>query len=159
MIERLLALALLSTAIAAAEPPAPVLEPLKYRVVYDGRITRPRDDDRICIWTPKPARVGDITAQYDAKMQPPKMDDGDICAAFFNDTITEALTGVVFNETAGETFADYADSGIRFKLSAPPDGMKYSRVTIVYFTPAAPPARFGIRGMIPGGTSERSPED
>ncbi len=59
------------------------------------------------------------------------------------------------NKTARQTFADYADSGIEFKLKALQNGKKYSHVTAVVFTPGDIPSHIGVRGMIVGGLSEK----
>lgn len=77
-------------------------------------------------------------------------------AVFLNDNILEDLTAIVYNKNSNKTFADYADSGIEFKLKAPDEGKKYTHLTVVIFAPAVnSPSHLGLRGMISGGLSEK----
>lgn len=151
-----LLLVLLATSAFAQPSPRIELKPLAYRVVHDQRtFLRPVDDEMCSLWTSDPAKAGELLSALKLEIDPPALKAGEVLAAFLNDTITESITGIVFNETANETFADYADSGIRFKLMAPPDGKKYSHLTLVVFTPSQTPSNLGIRTMKQGTLSKR----
>lgn len=132
------------------------LEVIPHVVVHDDRtFLRDEADKRYSVWTDETARVAGLYAVLGMKAEVQALKKGEIVAVFFNDTITEDLTQMVFNKTAGEVFADYADAGMRFKLKAPPEGKKYSHVTVVVFTPAERPSHLGMRGMVQGGLAEK----
>ena len=59
------------------------------------------------------------------------------------------------NKSTRQTFADYADSGVRLRLKALEKGKKYSHVTAVVFKPGDIPSHLGVRGMIADGLSEK----
>jgi hypothetical protein len=153
-------LAFLLLALPALAAP-PVLTPLKYRVIFDEtKITRPESDRRCCVWTDDSSQATPLLGTLGVRSaEAVTFQKGEVFAVFLNDTITDDLTAIIHNETADETFADYADAGIRFKLMAPPAGMKYTHLTAVIFTPAGALSRLGIRGMIPDMLSEKYPPD
>lgn len=154
----LLAFVLLALPALAAPP---TLTPLKYRVIFDEtKIVRPESDKRCCVWTAESSQATPLLGTFGVRSaEAVTFRKGEVFAVFLNDTITDDLTAIIRNEIADETFADYADSGIRFKLLAPPDGMKYTHLTAVVFTPAGALSRLGIRGMIPDVLSEKFPPD
>ncbi|MGH8047785.1 MAG: hypothetical protein ACREKL_11100 [Chthoniobacterales bacterium] len=144
--------------LAAAEPP-PVLTPLKYRVLLDQRTyIRQLSDIRCCVWTDKSPDATPLLGSLGVRTaEAVTLQKGEVLAVFLNDTITETLTAMIHNETADGIFADYADSGLMFKLVAPPARMKYSHLTVVVFSPTKPVSQIGIRGMIPHVLAEKYP--
>ncbi|MEK7951478.1 hypothetical protein [Luteolibacter soli] len=132
------------------------LKPIEHKVIHDQRtFLRDATDRRLNVWTNDPAKAAPLLKEFEFAVPDPKLQKGQVLAIFFNDTITEDLTAITHNKTANHTFADYADSGIRFKLKAPPEGKKYSHATAVIFTPADALSNLGLRGMATGGLSEK----
>jgi hypothetical protein len=133
------------------------LETIPHRIVAENR-TFPRDaeDRRISIWTTDPAMAQTLIREFgiprDKNFQ---LRNDQIFAIFLNDRITEDLVQITYNRTAGEIFADYASSGLEFKLRAPEAGKKHSHLTAVVFTPPILPGHLGLRGMVTGGLSEK----
>ena len=132
------------------------LLPLEHKVLHSQR-THLRDstDTRYSVWTDDPAKVAPLLKEFGFTIPDPRLQKGQVLAICFNDKITEDLTGIVHNKTANKTFADYADSGIMFKLKAPPEGKKYSHATAVVFTPAGGLSHLGMRSMATGGSEKR----
>jgi hypothetical protein len=133
------------------------LEAVPHKVVADHRtFQRDQGDRRISIWTADPATVHELIREFgipqDKSVQ---LGKDQIFAIFLNDQITEDLVQIAFNRTAGGVFADYASSGMEFKLRAPEEGKKYSHLTAVVFTPPIQPANLGLRGMVTSGLSEK----
>lgn len=132
------------------------LQALQHQVLHDERtFARDSADRRYSLWTDEPVKVAGLLKEFGFSNPDFKMEAGQVLAVFLNDTITEDLTQMTYNKTANRTFADYADSGIRFKLKAPEEGKKYSHVTVVVFTPVGTPSHLGLRGMIAEGLSEK----
>ena len=132
------------------------LQPLEHKVIHDQRThLRNSNDQRQNIWTDDPAKAAPLLKEFGFAVPDPQVQKGQVLAIFFNDHITEDLAAITHNKTANATFADYADSGIRFKLKAPPEGKKYSHATAVIFTPADALGNLGLRGMVTGGLSEK----
>lgn len=132
------------------------LQPIEHKVIHDQRTyLRDSTDQRLNVWTNDPAKVAPLLKEFGFEVPDPQLQKGEVLAIFFNDHITEDLTGITHNKTANATFGDYADSGIRFKLKAPPEGKKYSHATAVIFTPADAFSSLGLRGMVTGGLSEK----
>lgn len=132
------------------------LESLRYEVRHDIRILqRDEKDRRTSVWTFKASEVEPILKAFGIEAKVPVLQPGQIFAVFLNDRITEDLTTIVHNKTANSTFADYADSGIRFKLQAPEAGKKYTHLTAVIFTPIGIPSQLGMRTMQADGLSEK----
>lgn len=131
------------------------LKPLPHQVVHDERtFLRDATDRRYSVWTDDDTKAAALFAEFKIlkDFQLPK---GKILAIFLNDRITEDLVQITFNATANRTFADYAASGIEFKLRAPPEGKKYSHLTAVVFTPEHIPSHLGLRGMVMDGLSDK----
>lgn len=158
---RSLFLAFLMTAWAQGiEPqmaePKVELQTLEHKVLYDNR-TYHRDvtDRRQNIWTFDQDKAIQLLKDFGIAVPDFKLREGEVFVIFMNDNITEDLIQVVNKKGTTKTFADYADSGIRFRLVPLEDGKKYSHVTAVVFTPVGIPSNFGMRGMISGGLSEK----
>jgi hypothetical protein len=156
MIRPLFALLLLASPLPAPAAESPKLTPLKHRVIFDQTTYLRANSDRRCsIWTDKSSEATPLLGSLGVRTaEAVTFKKGEILVAFLNDKITESLTAMIHNETAREFFGDYADSGIAFKLAAPPSGMKYSHLTVVIFDSPEKPSHIGIRGMIPDGLSE-----
>jgi len=133
-------------------------EPLKFSVIVDERtFTRPEGDHRCCVWTDDSAHIGKFFAALGIKAEATPLKKGQILAAFFNDRITEDFLGVMWNANNEEIFADYADSGMMFKLGTTIPGVKYSHLTVVLVDAPKTPSKWGIRGIVPDVTSEEFP--
>jgi hypothetical protein len=132
------------------------LRTLEHKVLDDKR-TYIRDDTdrRYSIWTADPGKAIKLLKDFGFSAPDFQLREGEVLAVFMNDNITQDLIQVVHNKTANKTFADYADSGIEFKLVALEEGKKYSHVTAVVFTPIGTPGHLGIRGMVADGLSEK----
>ncbi|MES2474780.1 MAG: hypothetical protein V4640_03295 [Verrucomicrobiota bacterium] len=150
--KRYIILAILMTAFAHGVE----LHTLEHKVIHDER-THIRDgtDRRYSIWTADPSKATKLLKNFGIVVPDFQIRKGQVLAVFVNDNITHDLAQIVYNKTANDTFADYADSGIMFKLKALEAGKKYSHVTAVVFTPVGTPNHLGVRGMIPGGLSEK----
>ncbi len=132
------------------------LQTLEHTVIHDERIyTRNDTDRRYSVWTPDPNKAAGLLEEFGIVVGDFKLRDGQVLAIFLNDHITQDLTRIVYNKAAAGTFADYADSGIMFKLKAPEVGKKYSHLTAVVFSPATMPNHLGMRGMMTDGLSEK----
>lgn len=142
--------ALLALSLATAR--AVDLEPIPHRVIDENRTyQRSATDGQISIWTTDSVTAQKLASRFGLKQEKLlSIKAGEVFAIFFSDRITEDLTQITRNRTANEIFADYADSGIRFKLQAPEKGKKYSHITAVVFTPPEMPSHLGMRGMIQG---------
>ena len=92
---------------------------------------------------------------FDFQKEGVALKTGEVLAVFFNDRIEEDLVQITYNKTARQVYADYADSGIRFKLKAPENGKKYSHATAVVFTVSDMPSQIGIRSTMTDGVSEK----
>ena len=135
------------------------LQNLPHRVIYDNpAFTRDATDHRYNVWTDDPAKANDLIKAYGIRQEKVfTLPQGAIFAVFLNDRISEDLVQITHNKTANQIFADYADSGAMYKLKPPGDGLKYSHLTAVVFTPATKPGylgHLGLRGMLPNGLSE-----
>ena len=129
---------------------------LKHKVVYDERTySRDVSDQRYSVWTVEETKARKLLKDFGFVVEGFQLEKGQVLAVFLNDKITQDLTQVVHNKTANQTFADYAASGMQFKLKAPDKGKKYSHVTAIVFTPIGVPSHLGVRGMIRGGLSEK----
>ena len=149
---RYLILAVLMTAFAHGVE----LHTLEHKVIHDERTyTREGTDRRYSVWTADPSKATKLLKEFGIVVPDFQLRKGQVLAVFMNDNITQNLTQIVHNKTANDTFADYADSGIKFKLKALEAGKKYSHVTAVVFTPVGTPNHLGMRGMIPRGLSEK----
>lgn len=132
------------------------LRTLEHKVLDDKR-TYIRDDTdrRYSIWTSDPGKAIKLLKEFGFAASDFQLREGEVLAVFMNDNITQDLIQIVHNKTANKTFADYADSGIKFKLVALEEGKKYSHVTAVVFTPVGMPGHLGMRGMVADGLSEK----
>jgi len=57
--------------------------------------------------------------------------EGDILIVSLNDRISEDVTGVILNHKTKQYLTDHADSRKAYKIRSPPEGMKYTRATII----------------------------
>ena len=125
-------------------------------IAENGTYIRDAKDQRNNVWTDDPAKARDLLQAFG--IDPPGKADlhqGEILAVFLHDHIAENFLQIVENKMAGTLFADYADSGIRFKMQDPGEGKKYTRLTAVIFKTTLKPATLGIRAMIISGVSEK----
>ena len=131
--------------------------PIQHRVVADNRtLVREAADRRYSIWTDDESKIDGIISELGLPQTGTvRLKPGEIFAVFLNDRIEEDLVQVAFNKNTKQYFADYADSGIRFKLRSPPKDKKYSHLTAVIFSPTGIPSHIGMRGMISHGLSEK----
>lgn len=132
------------------------LQTLAHKVIYDERTyTREVTDRRYNVWTTDQGKAAMILKSLGIVVSDFKLQNGQVLAVFLNDNITQDLTQIVHNKTANDTFADYADSGIRVKMEAPQEGKKYSHVTAVVFNPIGMPSHLGVRDMVQDKLSEK----
>lgn len=132
------------------------LQKLDHEVIHDQRTySRDATDCRYSVWTDEQDKATKLLKDFGFAVQDFQLQKGQILAIFLNDNITQDLTQIVYNKTANMTFADYADSGIMFKLRAPEEGKKYSHVTVVIFKPTGTPGHLGVRDMVRGGLSDK----
>ena len=132
------------------------LQPIVHKVIADNRTcVRDATDRRYCVWTDDAGKAKDLLRSFDFQKEEIALKTGEVLAVFFNDRIEEDLVQITYNKTTRQVFADYADSGIRFKLKAPEDGRKYSHATAVIFTAGDIPSQIGMRDMITDGISEK----
>lgn len=132
------------------------LQTLDHKVIHDQRTyTRNDSDRRYSVWTDDQSKATKLLKDFGISAPALQLQKGQILAVFMNDNITHDLTRIIHNKTANDTFADYADSGIRFKLKALPEGRKYSHVTAVVFSPVGNPSHLGVRDVVPDGLSEK----
>ncbi len=132
------------------------LLPLEHKIIHSER-THLRDstDVRHSVWTDDPAKAAPLLKEFGFAVPDPQLQKGQVLAICFNDQLTEDLTGITHNKTANKTFADYADSGIKFKLGPPPRGKKHSHATAVVFTSTGALSHLGMRSTVIGGLSEK----
>ena len=151
MIRYLILAALMTTGVQGVE-----LQTLEHKVIHDERTyTRDGTDRRYSVWTTDRSKATKLLKDFGFVVPDFQLRNGQVLAVFLNDNIKQDLTQIIYNKTANDTFADYAESGIEFKLKAPEAGKKYSHVTAVVFTPVGTPNHLGLRSMIPGGLSEK----
>lgn len=132
------------------------LQTLEHEVIHDRRIhSRDTTDRRYSVWTDEQNKATKLLKDFGFPVRDFQLQKGQVLAIFLNDDITQDLTQIVYNKTTNKTFADYADSGIKFKLKAPEEGKKYSHATAVVFVPIGTPSHLGMRSMIQGGLSEK----
>jgi hypothetical protein len=132
------------------------LLPLEHKIIHSERThLRDKTDRRYSVWTDDPAKGAPLLKEFGFAIPDPQLQKGQVLAICFNDHITEDLTGIVHNKTANKTFADYADSGMEFKLGPPPEGKKHSHAIAVVFTPVGAVGHLGARGMVTGDLSEK----
>jgi len=132
------------------------LQTLDHKVIQDQRTyLRDKTDRRYSVWTDDSTKAAPLLKEFGFDAPDPQLQKGQVLAIFFNDMITHDLTAITYNKTTKSTFADYADSGIRYKLGKPPEGKKHSHATAVVFTPVGAVSHLGLRGMVTGGLSEK----
>lgn len=149
---RFLFLAVLMTAWAQGVE----LQTLEHKVIHDERnYSRDAKDRRYSIWTADTDKAVKLLKDFGIAVPDFQLREGEVLAIFMNDKITEDLIQVVNKKGTSITFADYADSGIRFRLGPLEKGKKYSHVTAIVFTPVGTPGHLGMRGMVSGGLSEK----
>lgn len=139
----------------ACQPGVAQLQTLPHQVLHDARTqVRKADDRHYNHWTQDPAKAAGLLQEFGITLPGFQLLEGQILVVFFNDNIHEDLDRIVFHKAQRETFADYLDSGIQFKLREPPEGKKYSHLTVVVFTPVVTPSHIGMRCMKTGGLSK-----
>ena len=143
----------------AAEEPAQAekLVVVAHRLITDNRTyIRDASDRRYNVWTDDPTKAGDLLKAFgiDPTLKA-DLQKGEILAVFLNDHITEEFIQIVENRMSKSLFADYADSGIMYKLKDPGAGKKYSHLTAVIFKPELKSGHLGVRAMIKDGLSEK----
>ncbi len=125
-------------------------------IADNGTYIRDSKDQRNNVWTDDPAKARDLLQAFGIDPTgKADLQQGEILAVFLNDHIAENFIQIVENKMAGSLFADYADSGIRFKMQNPGEGKKYTRLTAVIFKTTLKPVTLGIRAMIMDGISEK----
>jgi hypothetical protein len=131
--------------------------PVAYRVLTSNRtFVRNTSDRRYSVWTDSEDRIPAILQSLGiTDIGNLSLKAGEIFAIFLNDQITEDLVQVARNSATKQYFADYADSGIMFKLRPLSGDKKYSHLTIVIFSVTDSPSHLGMRGMISNGLSEK----
>ena len=133
------------------------LQSIPHRIIADIRtFIRDATDRRYSVWSDDPAKANQIIKDFGIRQEELfTLQKGDIFVVFLNDRLEEDLVQITYNKTANGTFADYANSGMMFKLNQPGEGKKYSHLTAVVFTPVVTPNHIGLRDMIPNGLSEK----
>ncbi len=131
-----------------------LLQALPHQVLHDDRThVRPAGDRHYNHWTQDPAKASELLQEFGITLPGFQLLEGQILVVLLNDNIHEDLDRIVFHKTRRKTFADYLDSGMEFKLRDPPEGKKYSHLTVVVFTPVVRPGHIGMRCMKIGGLS------
>lgn len=149
-------LILLSVWVACPLAGAIELQAIHHKTIGDQRtFVRDATDLRYSVWTDDAEKARELLASFGLQSEGFSLKKGEVLVVFLNDRIEEDLVQITRNKTARQVFADYADSGIRFKLRAPGEGKKYSHITAVVFTPEETPSHLGLRGMMSGGLSEK----
>jgi hypothetical protein len=132
------------------------LQPIVHKTIGDNRTyVRDATDRRYSVWTDDTQKAKDMLRSFGFHKEGFALKKGEVLAIFLNDRIGEDLIQITRNNTARQTFADYAESGVEFRLKALGNGKKYSHVTAVVFTAGDIPSHIGVRGMIAGGLSEK----
>ncbi len=133
------------------------IDPIPHRVVTDDRtFVRDTNDRRYSIWTDSDVKISEIVTSLGLpKMGVIQLKPGEVFAVFLNDRIEEDLVQVAHNRSTKQYFADYADSGIEFRIRPLSADKKYSHLTVVVFSPSQKPSHLGMRGMILNGISEK----
>lgn len=133
------------------------IQSIPHRVVADDwTFVREATDKRYSIWTDSEARIPNILNELGLlQIENIKLEAGEVFAVFLNDRIEENLVQIARNGFTKAHFADYADSGIKFRLRRLSDNKKYSHLTAVIFTPLEVPSHLGLRGMMANGLSEK----
>ena len=131
--------------------------PIQHRIVGDNRtFVRDAGDRRYSIWTDDESKIDGIILELGLPQSGiVGLNPGEVFAVFLNDRIAEDLVQVAFNKSTKQYFADYADSGIEFKLRPLSKDKKYSHLTVVIFIPTETPSHIGMRGMISHGLSDK----
>ena len=132
------------------------LQTIAHKTIGDNRTyVRDATDRRYSTWTDDIQKANELLRAFGFQKEGFALKKGEVLAVFLNDRIEEDLVQITRNQTTQQIFADYADSGIRFKLKALENGKKYSHATAVVFTVSDIPSHIGVRGMIAGGLSEK----
>lgn len=133
------------------------IQSIPHRVVADDRtFVRDATDRRYSIWTDSEAKIPDILNELGlTKIGIIELKPGEVFAVFLNDRIEEDLVQIACNASTKRHFADYADSGIKFRLRRLSEDKKFSHLTAVFFTPSEMPSHLGLRGMIANGLSDK----
>jgi hypothetical protein len=117
---------------------------------------REATDKRYSIWTDSELAIAEIFSELGLPQNGIiGLKRGEVFAVFLNDRIEEDLVQIARNTSTNQYFADYADSGIKYRLRRLSEDKKFSHLTAVIFTPSEMPTHLGLRGMITNGLSEK----
>lgn len=143
--------------LALMEAEAVEIQSIPHRVVEDDRtFVREATDKRYSIWTNSELAIAEIFSELGLPQNGIiGLKRGEVFAVFLNDRIEEDLVQIARNTSTNEYFADYADSGIKYRLRRLSEDKKFSHLTAVIFTPSEMPTHLGLRGMIANGLSEK----
>jgi hypothetical protein len=135
------------------------LEPLPHIVISDVRTyERDTNDHRDIVWTDDPTKVTAIAQEFGIDVKTFTLAPGKVFAVFLNDQFLEDLVQVTLMKKGPleKTFADYLDSRMRIKMLPPKNGMKFSHLTAIAFTPSGTvDTLYFRRGAISSGVSEK----
>ena len=124
---------------------------IAYEVLHDDPFfLRDKDERHFNDWTSNPEKAAALLEKYRIKKEF-KLPEGGILAILLSDRITYDLVRITFDAPSATAYAEYKDSGIRYKLAAPPVGKKYSHLTAVVFTSPVAPKDFHLRAKLIGG--------
>jgi hypothetical protein len=143
--------------LALMEAEAVEIQSIPHRVVEDDRtFVREATDKRYSIWTNSELAIAEIFSELGLPQNGIiGLKRGEVFAVFLNDRIEEDLVQIARNTSTNQYFADYADSGIKYRLRRLSEDKKFSHLTAVIFTPSEMPTHLGLRGMITNGLSEK----
>jgi hypothetical protein len=143
--------------LALMEAEAVEIQSIPHRVVADDRtFVREATDKRYSIWTNSELAIAEIFSELGLPQNGIiGLKRGEVFAVFLNDRIEEDLVQISRNTSTNQYFADYADSGIKYRLQRLSEDKKFSHLTAVIFTPSEMPTHLGLRGMITNGLSEK----
>lgn len=131
------------------------LEKIPHKVVGEDRTyIRDSDDKRYNVWTDDTATGNALLKQYGIDVEL-ALKKGEVLAILLNDNIPEDLVQITYNKISSQTFADHADSGMKFRLRRLGENKKFTHLTAVVFAPVVMPNHIGMRGMVGGGLSEK----
>lgn len=124
---------------------------IAYEVLHDDPFfLRDQDERHFNDWTSKPKKAAALLEKYRIKKDF-QLPEGSILAILLCDHITYNLQKITFEASTATAHAEYKDSGIRYKLPAPPEGKKYSHLTAVVFASPVDAKDFHLSTKLIGG--------
>jgi len=124
---------------------------IAYEVLHDDPFfLRDKDERHFNDWTSNPEKAAALLEKYRIKKDF-QLPQGSILAILLSDHITCNLQKITFDASSATAYAEYKDSGIRYKLAAPPEGKKYTHLTAVFFTAPVDAKDFHLRAKLIGG--------